>query len=321
MVNMETQRVPLVILGGSDRRPGRLPESGSDKHPLACYKGAFLRYRGEPLAAVLVQRAAATGIFDPVVIAGPRRIYDGIASDAEILDTDGTFGENIQASLEAVRARQPGRPVAFLACDVLPGAETLRDLMQRHARDWPCDFWFPLVRVPHEPDSLGSSRWKPTYRLVEQPGQDPTGILPGHLIVVDPEALKLRFMYRLFQQTYRLRNMPIVPRRRALLLTLLAVILREDLESLLALRVPDVIWSVLASALPASGKLRRGELSVRGLEVTLRHLFVRYEHRRRYPDRRVMIPLIDELAMAVDIDTEEEARDHELEVADAQPQP
>ena len=40
-----------------------------------------------------------------------------------------------------------------------------------------------------------------------------------------------------------------------------------------------------------------------------RKIFVTYRHRRRYPHRRILTPVVDALALALDIDTEEEARE------------
>jgi hypothetical protein len=187
--------------------------------------------------------------------------------------------------------------------------------MERHREDCPCDLWFPMVRRPEDRARLGASAWKPTYRIVPEEGRPAVAVLPGHLVVADPQALRLEFLYRLFQLGYRTRNRSIEHRRSTMVRGLLAELLLQDLLNLGRLKPPTLTWTVLGAALPAARALARGTITRARLEDALRRLFVRRRHRRRYPDRRVVLPFVDELTLALDIDTEEEARDHGGELA------
>jgi len=306
---MDVRPIPLVILAGSDRRRVRLPQAGAALHPLAGYKGIALRFQGRPLISLLLERARAAGAFAPLYVAGPQRIYGGAVEGAGVIDTDASFGGNIQAAIEHVRAAHSGACIAFLTCDVLPTAEGLAGLMDLWVRESPCDFFFPLVRAPREAVELGASHWKPTYLLTPAGETEPARVLPGHLVVIDPEALRLGFMYRMFQVAYRHRNRSIAVRRRALVAALLGGLLLEDLLRLVTLRTPDISVTVLGAGLAAAAKLKRGVLTFPELERAMRAMFVTREHRNAYPNRRVVVPLVDELLLAEDIDTSEEARE------------
>ena len=59
--------------------------------------------------------------------------------------------------------------------------------------------------------------------------------------------------------------------------------------------------------IPAARLLREGTISQRRLEETTRRVFVKQRHRWANPDRRVVVPIVEALSMARDIDTEEEA--------------
>lgn len=305
---MSSGTIPIVILGGSDRQPAALPRQGRDKHPLSGYKGARLRYRGRPLITTIVERLDACEVFAPIFIAGPERVYRPIRGLAEVIDTDGTFGENIRAATETVRFALPGHPIGFITCDILPETDTLRQLMAIYAGAAPYDLWFPLVRVPKDARRLGASAWKPRYRIRPDAGQPAEEVLPGHLVVADPAAMRLEFIYRLFQLGYKTRNRPMSHRRRVMVRGILAELLYQDLLHILGLRLPTLTWNVLGSGLPTARKLKEGTATRTRIENTLRRIFVRAQHRRRYRDRRISLPFVDALSLAIDVDTEEEAR-------------
>ena len=304
---MRERDLPLVILGGSDRSAVRLPPAGADRHPLAGYKGAELRFAGRPLVSLVLERARSAAAFGQVFVAGPQRVYGSRIDGATLVDTDSSFAGNIRHAVEAVRDAHPGSLIAFLTCDVLPDAAVLGRMMRLHAATSPSDFWFPMVVVPENPAALGASQWKPTYPLTPSGAARPVRVLPGHLVVIDPEALRLRFMYRLLEVAYRSRNRSIAARRRAMLRGLVGGLLLDDLRRIAGLRVPDVMVTVVGGGLAAAARLRRGTLTVPALEHALRLIFVGREHRRAYPERRVVIPLVEELSLAADIDTVEEA--------------
>jgi hypothetical protein len=305
------ESMPVIILGGSDRKASVLPEEGRNKHPLTGYKGADIRLGGRPLVQIIVERLGQADAFGPIYVAGPRAVYRPAVerSPVTLIETNRSFGQNIQTSMEQVRREQPGRPVAFITCDVLPDVDELRNAMDHFADHSPCDMWCAMIRAPEERSRLGASEWKPGYRVIPEPGRPAIEILPGHLLIADPEALRLEFVYRLFEIGYRTRNRPIAFRRTAMVRGVIATLLYQDLRHLAGLRMPNLTWSVLSSGLPTGRRLKEGRVTRAELERTVRRLFVSHRHRRRYPERRVVLPILDALSLAKDVDTEEEARE------------
>jgi hypothetical protein len=304
---MNRQAIPLVILAGADRRPAKLPEQGRDKHPLVGYKSVDVRIEGKTLIENVVDRLEASGGFAPIYIAGPRHVYEEYAGNARLIHTDGTFGQNVQASVEHIRADSPDSPIGFTVCDILPESRALDRLLSNYAEHAPCDLWAPMVRSPKLPEKLGASAWKPAYGIIPENEEAPVRVLPGHLVVGDPRALRLKFVYRLIDLGYSTRNRSIDYRRGQMTRGILANMLMHDLRLLARLRLPTFTWSVLRAVIPAANLLRQGTITQRRLEETTRRVFVKQRHRWAYPDRRVVVPIVDALSMARDIDTEEEA--------------
>jgi len=298
--------VPLVILGGSDRRPGTLPP-GHELHPLGTYKGLAIRVQGRALIEHLVERVNASRGFGPALIAGPARAYGTLGLDAEIVDTDGALGDNLRAAFAHHRARfGASRPVAFLACDVLPTRDELNELADLYAADGPCALWLPFVLEPDDPGELGAFAWKPRYRIARAPGEPPRRILPGHLAVVEPAALRLPLLFRLLDAAYRSRNRSVGARRGALLRAALFSLLARDALGLARLRAPILTARVVGSGLRLAKKLRADALDAGELERLVARILVR----RSVPSNRarVRLPYTRFVTLAEDIDTEEEAR-------------
>jgi len=306
---MRPQQLPLIVLGGSDPTPSVMPRDSGDQHPLSGYKGADIQIMGRSLVEVVLDRVCACGCFEPVYLAGPERVYRHLIGSATLVDIDGSLGHNIERALETVRRHHPASPVAFLTCDVVPEVATLQRLLALYVEHAPCDFWAPMVRVQQGDRPLGASAWKPRYRIVPGPGEPPVEALPGHLVVVDPEALYLELVYKVFQIAYATRNRPIDHRRNVMLQRLVLGLLAEDLRSLVVLRPPTLAWTLIRAGVAAAGELRRGTITCARLENALRILFVKKRHRKLFPERRVVLPIIDDLSLALDVDTEEEARE------------
>lgn len=304
---MHRSPVPLIVLGGSDRKPAALPPGGEDRHPLSGCKGIDIRIGERSLIDHLVERMRGTGAFDPIFVAGPRKAYRLARSDFEIVDTDGGFGENIQAGLEAVLARHEAGLVGFTTCDILPEEAELKLLLDDYHAGPRSDLWFPLI-LAGSGERLGASDWKPRYRIVPEPGQPPVSVLPGHLTILDPSAMRVDFLYRLFDLAYRTRNRPIRYRRSYILRHVLWGLLRQDLLHLASFRLPTLTWDVVRSGVRAANRLRTGTITRAQLETALRNVFVKRRHRRRYPERAVRLPMLPALSLARDIDTVEEAR-------------
>lgn len=300
------RRIPLVILGGSDSEPVQLPQSGAGKHPLVGPKGLEIEVAGEPLIDRLIDHLRGMELFEPIYIAGPRRLYGTSRRGAVVIDTDGSFGENIRHAVESVEARHPDAPIAVTVCDILPEVDELRRVLADFEEYRPLDFWFPLVLAP-ERRRLGASAWKPQYRMAPRPGGPAVGILPGHLIIVDPHALRLEFIYRSFELAYRSRNRPLVYRFFFIVGHLLLHLVGLDLRQIRRRRIPGITLTVIYQAAVIVTKMRRGIMTSEELARRFRLIYVHSAHRRRYPERLGRLPLVEALTLAKDLDTEEEA--------------
>jgi len=300
------KKIPIIVLAGSDGRPGELPSGADAGKSLSGLKGADITIGGVPLINNVVRRIRASRSFGPVYVAGPARVYRSICPDEELIDTNADFGTNIDRSLRTVQARHPGDPVAFITCDILPEAETL-DAMAEDFRDAaPCDLWFSVVRVPEDPAQLGASAWKPRYRLVPQAGQPAVDVLGGHLAIVDPPALRLDFLRRLFRHAYATRNRSLAYRRTVVLFNIVGSLLAEDFRRLLSGRLPDVTWITVRAGVTGARNLGRGRLTIAQLEKVLADLLIQRDRIRRI-GCCVHVPVVEHLSLALDIDTEEEA--------------
>lgn len=304
--------VPVTILGGSDRKPGTLPESGGALHPLATYKGVAIRVEGRPLVAWLVERLLAARGFGPVTIAGPKKVYGPLGLEARVLDTDASVAQNLRAAIEAHEAAHAG-PMAVLACDVLPSTAELVELRARYEEAAPCALWFPFVRVPEDPSRLGAFAWKPEYRVVLPSGES-LQILPGHLGVFEPATLRLPLLYRLFDAAYRTRNHSVAYRRAVMLRMVLLSLLAQDVKRLASLQAPSRTLTILGSGLKLAHQLRVGPIRLAELERLIGRIFLRQHHADLAPERGIRYPILDMISLAEDIDTEEEAREIHGEV-------
>jgi hypothetical protein len=307
--------IPVTILGGSDRKPGSLPESAAGLHPLATYKGVALQVEGRPLVSLLVERLAATRGFGPITIAGPERVYAPLGLAARIVDTDGSVAANLRAAVEAHGV--DSGPLGVMACDVLPTAAELLELQRLFEASVPCALCFPFVRVPEDPRALGAFAWKPKYGVVPEGSREAVRILPGHLGVFDPGELRLPLLYRLFGSAYRTRNRPVAYKRAVMLRTVLFSLLAQDVKLLLGLRLPDRTLTVASSGLRLANAVRRGPIRLAELERLIGKIFLRAHVLKERGERAIRFPIVDLVSLAEDIDTEEEARElvHEIEPA------
>lgn len=301
-------KLPLLILGGRDRRGTILPEEGQDKQPLQGYKGADLRLGGRPLVAVAIERWRGCGAFDPIYIAGPARVYEPLGLDAIVVDTDGELGENLRAGADRLEADFGPCQIAVTTCDILPDPAELAAAMEDLRRHQPVDFWMPICAVP-DASRLGASAWKPKY-WVRTPGADePVPILPGHLMIGTPALLRLRFLYQLFDELYRTRNRPLAYRRMTLTRSLLGSLLKEDLRHLASFRLPYITANVVYHVLALVSKMAARRVTTADFEDHLRQAFLRRQHRKAHPERRGRVVIMPCLSLAKDIDTVEEARE------------
>ena len=253
--------------------------------------------------AVLARFRGLPQELGPFYVAGPGKAY-GAVEGAVLIDTDGSFGENLEAGIETLRRGHPGSPIAITTCDVLPEQSDLRRALTHYREHSPSDFWFPMVRLPVDQRLLGASAWKPRYRILDANGQL-VPVLPGHITIFDPDAMRLDFLYRLMQSAYRSRNRSVHYRRWYLISRVAADLLLATARDLVRLRPPTLAPDVLA-AFFAARRLGNG-LTTQEIERTLSRLFLHRAHRRRHPERGARLAVLEGLSLARDIDTVEEA--------------
>ncbi|MDA8019728.1 MAG: hypothetical protein MPN21_19995 [Thermoanaerobaculia bacterium] len=316
-ISQTVPRIPLVILGGRDRRGSELPDGTQDRHALQGYKGVVLKVGGRPLIQVLIDRLRAVEVFSPIYIAGPRHVYqDFLTDNVRLIETDGSFGANLRACVEATRVDgEYSEQLGFVTCDILPDPVELRHAVDDLIEHSPVDFWMPQIRVPDEETSLGTSDWKPRYRLAPPGSGTAVPVLPGHLLVAAPSVLRMEFALQFLDQLYETRNRSLAYRRAALTKALLGSLLAQDLRLLMRLKPPINLFDVVFWSLFAVARLMSGRATTTQMARYIRRVFVVRSQRRRHGDRRGRVPLLDALSLARDIDTLEEAREVAGEVA------
>lgn len=307
--SMRNTTIPLIVLAGSDRRPAELPRKGRGKRPLWGSKGVAVKIGGRPLIDLLLERLRECGYFDPIYIGGPAKVYGEVHNGVPVIDTDSSFGKNIQVTLEAVEKEFPSSPIALTTCDILPEVEELVRLMEDYLAHEPLDFWFPLILVPENPERLGASAWKPQYGVVTELGREPIFTLPGHLIMVHPPAFRRSLVYRSFEMAYASRNRSPIYRFWYMLCSVITILVAEDLRRIFRLRPPTVSLAVIWNGISIAHSLKSGTMNPEKTAERISRVFVRRRHRRRFPTRRGRLALVDALSMAKDIDTEEEAEE------------
>jgi hypothetical protein len=305
--------LPLIVLGGSDRKAAQLPPSAAGKHPLTGYKGVDVRVHGRPLISVVAERFLASGGFGPVYVAGPEQVYAGRGLPVELIPTDGSIGRNVGAALDRMRRDHPGARVALTTCDILPDPADLRLALERLAADPPADIWYPVIAIESDRDRLGASSWKPAYQLVVH-GR-PVSVLPGHLAVTRPDAIRRAFFDRLLDIGYGTRNRGVLLRRAVMIRALLSAMVREELATLARGALPTLTATLARVSLWGARGLAAGTLTPEQVETLTDPLFIDPVHRRRHPEGRMRLPVLLAPTLALDIDTEEEARERGVEVA------
>ena len=309
------QKIPLIILAGSAKRAEAV--ENEDSHRLYGPKGLKIRLAGRPLIDVVVERFRRNGAFDPIFIAGPANRYGESRGPAEVIDTDADFGRNIRAAHESLVARlspAPG-PTMFTTCDVIPDPAELETLVDDYRRHAPLDFWFPLIRVPDDPAALGASAHKRRYMVIPEGESAPVPVLPSHMVMVDPRALRTTLIYKSFQLAYRTRTRPVLYRFLYITSGVLFFLIRRDIENLFRLRPPLLTPMVLFNAALLSHRVGRGRITQRQVETHLQQTFGNEPHRRKYRERSGRVPILHGLSLARDIDTEEEAQELRLEIS------
>ena len=85
-----SERLPIIVLAGSDSRPGHIPDGMQRDSMLTGPKGTLRLRNGRYLVAELVARIRASRCFDEPLLLGPRDRYDGKV-DCEIIHVEGAL--------------------------------------------------------------------------------------------------------------------------------------------------------------------------------------------------------------------------------------
>jgi len=147
------------------------------------------------------------------------------------------------------------------------------------------------------------------YRVAPLPGEAPRTLLPGHLLVADPAAVRRPLVYRTFDLAYQSRNRPILYRLGLIVGHIFGGLVLQDLKLLFTFRVPTMTYTVIYNGTVMALKLSRGVITPEEMATRLHRIFIRYRHRRQYPNRQGRTPLKHGLSLAKDIDTVEEAEE------------
>lgn len=316
-------RMPLAILAGSDRRPAP-PARGVDRSEyIVGYKGAEIEVGGRPLVAILVDRARTAGLFHPIYVIGPEKVYGSLTS-AEVIDTDGSLGKNLRVAIETIERRHgKDTGIAFLACDVLPSERELRDTMVDLAESLPDgvrgagETPAMALSAVQADGRLGASAWKPRYGIRRSPGGELLELLPGHLGVIWPGKLRRGLLFRVLELAYRERNRDYRHRRRTIVTRLLSMLLWRDVLNIFRMRAPTLTWAVLRYGLGGCVAWRHGELDLAGLSRSLAGILVHRDTFRRLGENAVRIAVSDRISLAKDIDTRRELDELTQEPPDA----
>ena len=290
--------IPAVILAGSDRKPVPVPPGAEPGRFLVGYKGADVLVGGRPLIQVLRERLLASGGLSPVLVVGPRRVYEPLVPGA-VIDTDRDVGQNLR---KVFRTCKWAEYLCVVACDVLPTVEDVREALRLWEEAGRPDVWFPIVEVPEE---LGPSGWKPRYRMRSGPEAPPQAYLPGHIGILRLKAIRRRFLCKLASMLYRLRNRELEGRRKVLSAFIVGDLLAQDFMNLLHFRLPTMTWRALRQGWKIYSKLKKGAMTIRDFEEAVLQVFVRPLLRK---NARVVISPTRLISWAKDFDTLQEVR-------------
>ena len=302
-------KLPLIILAGGIDRPTVLPEGGEGKRPLLGAKGIDIEFRGRPIIDHLIERLQACEGFGPIWIAGPVSAYGDSRLGCEVIDTSESLGRNVERSMQHVENLIGVSPLAITTCDILPEVSELTALLDDYWSHAPSDFWFPLIRVPEDPKVLGASSWKPQYSIIEESLGTSRQILPGHLLVFDPSAIRHRLCFNCFEVAYRSRNRRVLYRLGVMIQEVLFLLISADIKNVSRLRSPFFTLKALWNGTRLALELRAGRITEVLLAERIRRIYIQTDHRKQNPDRSGRMPLVFGFSLAKDIDTREEAEE------------
>ncbi len=296
------ERLPLIILAGSDKRRGAVPDDLHADEMLGGPKGHKPLRSGRCLVEELVHRAQESECFSDIVVVGPRQQYDGKIS-CDLIDVEGSLVRTLQCVFETIQSRFDVRePIALSSCDIFPSASDFQTLLKdSYGPHRESQFWWQLIDATAE--QMGASHWKPAYHLPEAPGQPEKRLYPGHVVVARVEALRVRLANRLLQLAYRYRNRMLRKRFLGITLRMLGTLVAEDFRNLASGKLPTLTFSVPYHGLSAYFKYQRRHLTVRDFEQAVSHVMLHRSFQHSANGRPVVCSISPLVSFAKDIDT------------------
>ncbi len=299
------KRLPILILASSDPQPGPAPTELTQDDMLSGFKAVYRLPSGIPLISELINRLHKSERFEPPILIGPRRVYEGIV-DCEIVDVEGSLATTLTHTYKFIRRRfHRLDPVAITTCDILPTSEEIRLLLEtNYDPNADAQFWWQLVNTT--PDLLNASSWKQAYPLRPDEGQALMNLYPGHLVIIRVGALRMRVLNSILQIAYWYRNRDLRTRHVHVAVKSFRRLLTEDLRSLTSLRLPLFSISIPLRGLLAYYKMVRKQLTLREFEHLVSKTMVRRTFRNSAQGRPVRFTVTPIPAFAKDIDTKAE---------------
>lgn len=295
--------IPILILAGSDRRAGPIPQGLRHEDLLSAYKGALPLPWGGCLAGELASRLRQSQRFADPILVGPTSVYSGIV-DCEIVNAERALAVTLSRVARLLQERfDAEQSVAITTCDILPTPGELRELLRsRYYPHIECHFWWQIVAA--EPDDLGASAWKLRYALRVAQGDPPQTVYPGHLVILRPGSVRFELINDVLVAAYRYRNWPLRDRFLPILRRGLGPLIKQDLLNLRRFQLPLLTVSMPWHLLRAYRGIRRATLTLPDFE---QHLARTVLHRRYLNTLRpFVITLTHHVAFAKDIDTSAE---------------
>lgn len=202
-------------------------------------------------------------------------------------------------------------PVAVTTSDILPTAEEFRRLLdESYLPHQDAVFWGQFVAA--KPEEMGASSWKPAYQFRPDHDRPPQNLYPGHVVIAQPDALRLPLAIHLLSLAYRYRNRDLHHRYAHMVARSLWRFLEEDVRNLFRVQLPVLTVSIPYHALNAFFKYRRGKASVGDFERAVAKGFLHRKYLHHAQNRPVVFSLSPIVSFGKDIDTIAEF----LEVAD-----
>ena len=295
--------LPIIILAGGNERVETIPNGLTPDDILRGFKGAVKLPSGRCIVGELIERICESGRFEEPILVGPRRIYRDLVA-CEISDTSGDLLATVTELARLLTERYPDRPVAVSACDILPTAADFRKLLdESYAPYVNSGLWWQMIAA--DPEEMGVSRWKPSYRMRPSPKGPLLNLYPGHLLILRGSAIRLDWFNRFLMLAYRFRNRGLYERIVRITLRVMGLWLADDLRRVASFQWPGRIVAAPYGIFRLYVKYCLERVTVPGLAAELtRQIMV--PGRTRGLDHPAAIAVTRIRSFAKDIDTRPE---------------